>query len=48
MIADVNDGRAYGRVDDPDLLGDLEAREWVGESVSFVPGEAEGVNLVKA
>jgi acetyl-CoA C-acetyltransferase len=47
VIADVDGGRAYGRVEDPELLADLEAREWVGESVSFVPGEAEGVNLVK-
>ena len=48
MIADLPDGtRTYGRVDAPDLLADLEAREWVGAPVHLVPGDND-VNLVKA
>jgi acetyl-CoA C-acetyltransferase len=48
VIGDLVDGgRAYGKVEDAALLADLEAREWVGESVHLVPGDGD-VNLVKA
>ena len=48
VIADLPDGgRAYGRVDDADLLVDLEQREWVGSTVSLLSDAASGVNLVK-
>jgi acetyl-CoA C-acetyltransferase len=47
-LCDLADGRrAYGRIEDSALLADLEAREWIGETVELVAG-AEGVNLVKA
>jgi acetyl-CoA C-acetyltransferase len=47
VIGDLADGsRAYGRVEDPDLLHELEQREWVGSTVELVAG-AEGVNLVR-
>ena len=46
-ICDVDDGRrAYGRVDDADVLAAMEAEEWVGRSVHLVAGD-DGVNLVK-
>ena len=36
VIADVADGaRAYGRVEDPDLLPAMEAEEWVGRTVDL-------------
>jgi acetyl-CoA C-acetyltransferase len=48
VIGDVGDGRrAYGRVEDPALLADLERREWVGARVGLVPGPGD-VNLVEA
>jgi acetyl-CoA C-acetyltransferase len=48
VIGDVGDSRrAYGRVEDPDLLADLEEREWVGVKVQLVPGPGD-VNLVEA
>ena len=48
VLADVADGaRAYGRVEDPDLLVALEGDEWVGRPITLeeAPG---GVNLVRA
>jgi len=46
VITDVDGGRAYGRVEDPDLLRALEAEEWVGRRVSL---EArDDVNVVRA
>ncbi len=46
VIADVADGvRAYGRVEDADLLVSLEAEEWVGRPVHLETTES-GVNLV--
>jgi acetyl-CoA C-acetyltransferase len=48
VIADLADGRrAYGRVEQPDLLEGLEAEEWVGRTVQLSEG-ARGVNLVSA
>jgi acetyl-CoA C-acetyltransferase len=48
VLADLPDGsRAYGRVEDPDLLQVLEAEEWVGRPVQLAAGE-RGVNLVTA
>jgi acetyl-CoA C-acetyltransferase len=48
VIGDLDDGsRAYGKVEDTALLADMEAREFVGETVQFVPADG-GVNLVKA
>ena len=48
VIADLPEGqRAYGRVEDPELLADMEQREWVGATVHLVAGD-RGVNLVKA
>jgi len=47
VIADVADGRrAYGRVEESTLLTELEATEWVGQTIDLVAG-ADGVNLVK-
>ena len=47
VIGDLEDGsRAYGKVEDVELMRDLETREWVGESVEFVASDG-GVNLVK-
>ncbi len=37
IVADVPDGRAYGRVEDPDLLAALESEEWVGRTVISTP-----------
>jgi acetyl-CoA C-acetyltransferase len=46
-ICDVDDGRrAYGRVEDVDLLAAMEAEEWVGRTVHLVAGD-DGVNQVK-
>ena len=48
VLADLPDGgRAYGRVEEPDLLQSLEAEEWVGRTVHLAEG-ARGVNLVTA
>jgi acetyl-CoA C-acetyltransferase len=48
VIADVGDGvRAYGRVEDADLLEAMEADEWVGRRVTLESQES-GVNLVRA
>ena len=47
-ICDLPDGRrAYARVDDAELLVELERREWVGETVALIAGP-DDVNLVKA
>ena len=47
-ICDLADGRrAYGRIDDPALLADVEEREWVGATIELVDG-GNDVNLVKA
>jgi acetyl-CoA C-acetyltransferase len=37
VVADVPLGRAYGRVDDPDLLAAFESDEWVGRTVTATP-----------
>jgi acetyl-CoA C-acetyltransferase len=47
VIADVPGGRAYGRVEDADLLVALEAEEWVDRAVDLLPG-SEGANEVRA
>ena len=48
VIGDVDDGsRVYGKVEDASLLAEMERREFVGETVAFVPADG-GVNLVKA
>ena len=49
VVVDVASGssRAYGRVDDPDLLTDMEAAEWVGRAVTSRSGD-DGVNRVVA
>jgi acetyl-CoA C-acetyltransferase len=48
VIADVADGtRAYGRVEDRDLLPAMESEEWVGRVVELDARE-DGVNLVTA
>jgi acetyl-CoA C-acetyltransferase len=45
VICDLRDGsRAYGRVENPDLLQDMEDEEWVGRTLSLSP--ANDVNLV--
>ncbi len=47
VIADVpSGGRAYGRVEDADLLRALEADEWVGRQVALEATD-RGVNLVR-
>jgi acetyl-CoA C-acetyltransferase len=47
VIGDLDDGtRAYGKVEDAALLAEMEAREFVGETVELVPADG-GVNLVK-
>jgi acetyl-CoA C-acetyltransferase len=47
VIADVVDGaRAYGRVEDADLLVAMEAEEWVGRTVHLEEAP-NGVNLVR-
>jgi acetyl-CoA C-acetyltransferase len=46
-ICDLPDGtRAYGRIESPELLEDIERSEWVGAAVELVPGP-DNVNLVK-
>ena len=46
VICDVPGGaRAYGRVEDPAWLADMEASEWVGASVKLQSGE-DGINRV--
>jgi acetyl-CoA C-acetyltransferase len=46
-ICDVAGGaRVYARIEDPRLLADVERAEWVGTTVSLVPGP-DSVNLVK-
>jgi acetyl-CoA C-acetyltransferase len=48
VLADLpGGGRAYGRVEEPDLLHALEAEEWVGRTVHLAKGD-RGVNLVTA
>lgn len=47
VLADVPGGRAYGRVEDPELLTALESEEWVGRRVTL-EAAPEGVNLVTA
>ena len=48
VLADLpGGGRAYGRVEDPDLLVALEAQEWVGRSIDLA-GQDSGVNQVRA
>jgi len=48
VIADLPDAtRAYGRVEEPDLLTDMEATEWVGRQV-HVEAAPSDVNLVRA
>jgi acetyl-CoA C-acetyltransferase len=48
VIGDIGDGtRAYGKVEDAALLGEMEANEFVGATVELVPADG-GVNLVKA
>lgn len=47
-VCDVPGGRAYARIEEPDLLADAEANEWGGRAVRLVshPDRA-GVNLVR-
>ena len=48
MIADLPDTtRAYGRVEDVDLLAALEAEEWVGRAIRLTAGDG-GRNLARA
>jgi len=48
VIADVADGaRAYGRVEDADLLQAMEAEEWVGRPIEL-ERQDDGVNRVRA
>ncbi len=47
VIVDLADGtRAYGKVEDAPLLQEMEAREFVGETIELVASDS-GVNLVK-
>lgn len=47
VLVDVADGvRAYGRVEDPDLLATMEQAEWVGEVVTLTEADG-GVNRVR-
>ena len=47
VIADVAQGaRAYGRVEDPDLLREMETAEWVGTTVTLEAQDI-GPNLVR-
>jgi hypothetical protein len=47
VIADIAEGqRAYGRIEDADLLRSMEAEEWVGRKVQLTAQES-GVNLVR-
>jgi acetyl-CoA C-acetyltransferase len=46
VVADLPDGsRAYGRVEEAELMDALEAEEWVGRTVRLSEGDG-GVNLV--
>ena len=46
MIGDVADrARAYGRVEDPDVLQAMETDDWVGRSITLTSRD-DGVNLV--
>lgn len=48
LIGDLADGtRAYGRVEDAELLTAIESTEWVGQQVDLTTTDA-GVNLVQA
>ena len=48
VIADVEAGaRAYGRVEDPDVLRAMEAEEWVGRTI-HMQAQDTGGNLVSA
>ncbi len=47
VIADVEGGRAYGRVEDAGTLIAMEADEWVGRSIQLEAHD-DGVNLVHA
>ena len=48
VVADLPDGtRAYGRVEDPDLLVEAEEIEWVGAPIRLAGGE-DGVNRVRS
>jgi acetyl-CoA C-acetyltransferase len=45
-VCDLPDGsRAYARIEDPALLAEVEATEWVGAEVCLTPGESDR-NLV--
>jgi acetyl-CoA C-acetyltransferase len=46
-VCDLPEGeRCYARIEDADLLAQMEATEWIGATVDLVPG-AGNVNLVK-
>ena len=46
-VCDLPEGdRCYARIEDPDLLAEMEATEWIGTTVDLVPGDGN-VNLVK-
>jgi acetyl-CoA C-acetyltransferase len=46
-VCDLPEGeRCYARIEDADLLAEMEATEWIGATVDLVPG-AGNVNLVK-
>ncbi len=47
VLADVPGGRAYARVEDPELLVALEQEEWVGRAVDLA-ATPDGVNLASA
>jgi acetyl-CoA C-acetyltransferase len=47
VLADIEGGRAYGRVEDPGLLEAMEAEEWVGRAIQL-DARQNGVNLVRA
>ncbi len=48
MVCDLpGGGRCYARVEDQDMMAEMEATEWVGREVELVAGEG-GVNLAKA
>jgi acetyl-CoA C-acetyltransferase len=48
VVGDLADGsRVYGKVEDSDLMREMEAREFVGETIELVADDQD-VNLVKA
>ena len=48
LVCDIDTGaRCYARVTDADLLGELEAEEWVGRTVEILAGD-RGVNVATA